>query len=262
MNHLLPVALVLFALTLPCHAQAIDVNQPNAPTCMSGTWQDDLAQSFQPTTTNCAGAGFFMTAGIGGTDDIEIKLYDALPNMGGAILASGNALGNPGAWVEVFWPAVSVVPGQTYYLVVGANFGSMCLAGDTNNPYPGGICYANSPFQAWPNYDYTFHTWTQDRPILSTNGSCPLVTIDVSFGTPSGQLALITSANYGFFVIPGGSCAGSTLQLANPTLRAVKSLDSLGSLQLQVNLPAGACGSLLLEALDLGSCRASDVVPL
>jgi|FLOH01.1.fsa_nt_gi hypothetical protein len=254
--------LVLAVTCAPLVAQSIDVNQSIASDLIAGTWQDDLAQSFKPIAANCAGAGFYMWPGIGGLDDIEVKLYDALPNAGGVILASGNAMGNAGAWVEIFWPPVAVTPGTTYYLVLGANNGSMALAGSINNPYPDGNVFANPVYQAWPQFDYAFHTWTQN-PTLAINGVCPNVTIDVAHGTPFGQVALLSSPTIGSFIIPSGfPCAGTMLNLSNPTLRMVRALDANGVLVLPFQVPAGACGRLYVQALDLSSCTPSNLAAL
>src|SRR5690606_12723144 len=69
------------------HGQnVIDQNQPNAPDYMAGFAQGDLAQSFQPGAGNVSGAGIFLQAGVGSTDNVTISLYDALPNAGGNLL--------------------------------------------------------------------------------------------------------------------------------------------------------------------------------
>jgi hypothetical protein len=246
----------------PLSAQSIDVAQHNGSEQIAGMWQDDLAQSFIPTTSNCAGVGFLTWPGVGGLDDIEVKLYDKLPNRGGVILAKGNALGNAGVWVDVFWTPVPVTPGVTYYIVVAANNGSMILAGSINNPYADGMAFANSPYQAWPQFDYAFHTWTQN-PTLQVSGACPNLTIDVAFGSSSGKIAFITSPTLGSYQIPNGSpCAGTWLYLAVPTLRMVRVLKPDGSLTLPVTVPAGACGQLYLQALDIDSCTVTNVAAL
>lgn len=73
---------------------------------MAGYSQADLAQSFKPSFDNVAGCGIFLRTGTGVAEAISIELWDALPNQGGTLLADGDALGNPGTWVDVFWPAL------------------------------------------------------------------------------------------------------------------------------------------------------------
>lgn len=142
------------------HGQnVIDQNQPNAPDYMAGFAQGDLAQSFQPGAGNVSGAGIFLQAGVGSTDNVTISLYDALPNAGGNLLASGSAVGTQGTWLDVYWSPVTVTPDTTYYLVFTGNT-TLGVAGDIGNPYSRGHTYANSGFTPFSNFDYTFRTYT------------------------------------------------------------------------------------------------------
>ena len=255
--------LLVAALVSPLAAQTIDVDQPSNTTCMAGFWQDDLAQSFKPNASSCSGAGLFMRTGIGGAENVTISLYDGLPTAGGTQLATGTVLGNPGTWVDVFWPAVPVTPGTEYFIVFSSDLRSMCVAGDTSNPYPGGITYANAGFGAFPSFDYTFRTYTGGGLDLAINGLCPNVSIDISGGTAFGQVAIASGPAAGSFTIPVGAlCGGTQLGLSSPTLRTIQTLDSTGSLSLPVLLPAGVCGAMLLQAVDLGSCSPSNTVGL
>ena len=131
-------------LTIPVLAQdtcTIDVNQPLHNTCLARFDLDDLAQSFRPTVNICNGAGILLDPNSGNPGTIKIGLWDGLPNAGGSQLASGSALGTPGVWIDVFWPDVTVVPGDQYFLVFTADSDAqgMCIAGDTSNPYLDGI---------------------------------------------------------------------------------------------------------------------------
>jgi len=261
MKHLL-LPLVAAALAVPLAAQTIDVDQPGNNACMAGFWQADLAQSFKPNANSCSGAGLFMSVGIGGAEDVTISLYDALPNAGGTQLATGTVLGSPGTYADVFWPSVAVTPGTTYYIVFTSNLQAMCVAGDTNNPYPDGQVFANAGYGAFPSFDYTFRTWTGGGLNLAVSGACPSVTLGVTGGTAFGAVAIASSPNTGSFVIPGGSCGGTVLGLGNPTLRTIQVMDANGSLTLAVNIPAGACGNVFLQAVDLGACTASNVEAL
>ncbi len=137
----------------------LDQYQPSGPDWIAGFDQPDLAQSFQPAAASMGGAGILLEPGIGTTDNVIISLWDDLPNAGGAMLATGSALGTQGTWVDVTWPSVSVTPGATYYLVFTGNT-TLGISGDIADPYPYGYAYANADFYPWPTYDYAFRTWT------------------------------------------------------------------------------------------------------
>jgi hypothetical protein len=263
MKHLL-APLALAALTAPLAAQTIDVNQPSATVYMAGFGQPDLAQSFIPNVANCSGAGIYSQPGIGSPEDITIELWDALPNAGGNLLASGTTAGTPGTWVDVFWSAVPVTAGNTYYLVFTSNFNSMGIAGDTANPYAGGQVYANAGFGSFPTYDYTFRTYYGNLgPTLTVTGTCPSYTFNVSNATPFGAVALLTGPNAASVVVGGtGPCAGTTLGVSPPNIRGIFGADASGSLSLTLTLPAGACGTLFLQAVDVGACAPSNVEAL
>ncbi len=119
--------------------------------------QVDIAQSFKPGHGNLAGAGIWLHV-YGSTDNVVISLWDALPDEGGAMLATGSAMGTAGNWVNVFWDPVPVTIGTTYFLVFTGNE-TLGIKGQTDNPYPHGQCYANPGFGSFPEFDYAFHTY-------------------------------------------------------------------------------------------------------
>lgn len=133
----------------------IDQNQPSGTAYIAAFSQGDLAQSFVQTHNNISGAGILLQA-TGSTGNVTIQLWTGLPNAGGTMVTSASASGTPGQWVDVFWDDVDVTP-ITYYLVFLD--GTMGIAGSTTNPYPNGMCYANTGFQAWPGFDYAFRTY-------------------------------------------------------------------------------------------------------
>ncbi len=154
------VGAVAFA-GLGAYAQVIDQNQPSNPNYMAAFSQTDLAQSFQQANNNIDGAGIFTQANVGGGDTITISLYDALPNAGGNLLTSGSVSNTTaGAWYDVFWSPVSVTPNTTYFLVFTSDTNTEGIAGDVNNPYSRGQVYANAGYGSFPNFDYTFRTYT------------------------------------------------------------------------------------------------------
>lgn len=91
---------------------------------------------------------------------MTIQLWTNLPNAGGTMLAEASATGTAGNWVDVFWNFVVVTPATTYYLVFTGNT-TLGIAGDTNNPYPYGMVYANAGYTPFANFDYTFRTYYQ-----------------------------------------------------------------------------------------------------
>ena len=106
----------------------------------------DLAQSFQTPNSNVAGAGVRLHPGIvfqsqvifQGSGSVEISLYDALPNAGGNLLATGSASGSSNEWLDVFWTPVAVAPNTDLFLVfVGTvTSGEPAYAFNDGNPYP------------------------------------------------------------------------------------------------------------------------------
>jgi hypothetical protein len=141
----------------------LDQNQPNANVYMAAFSQTDLAQSFQQSADNIAGAGIYLWL-YGNPGNVTISLWDALPNAGGEMLASATDTGTPDSWFDVYWDPVDVTPGETYYLVFTDDNTGMGIAGDTNNPYPYGHVFANPGYQPFPQYDYTFRTWAIPAP--------------------------------------------------------------------------------------------------
>jgi hypothetical protein len=99
---------------------------------------------------------------------------------------------------------------------------------------------------------------------LAIVGTCPSISLDISGVVPNGQVAILYSFGTGAFTIPAGyACAGTTLGLdTSVTLGTVQAANLAGTLSWPTTIPAGACGSVYLQALDLTSCGLSDVVLL
>ncbi len=76
------------------------------------------------------------------------------------MLATGTTTTTGDVWTDVFWdPVVTVTPGNTYFITIEGTV-TECIAGSTNNPYPDGEVYANAGYQQFPNFDYTFRTYS------------------------------------------------------------------------------------------------------
>jgi hypothetical protein len=148
----------------------IDQQQTDASVYMAGFSQGDLAQSFQQSQSNVAGAGIFLESGVGWTDNVTIGLWDNLPNAGGSLLGSASAMGTQGTWVDVFWSPATVTPGNTLFLVFSGNT-SLGIAGSIANPYPYGQVYANPGYGSFPNFDYAFRTYYENGPVVPLPGA-------------------------------------------------------------------------------------------
>lgn len=140
----------------------VDQSSLTNPVCMAIFNQTDLAQSFIPSLPFSCGATIELSSGIGSPGAVTIELWDALPNAGGNLLATGtDPAAVPGGFAVVNWANVAVTPGNTYFLVFTADAAGqgMCIAGDTANPYPFGNVFANPGYNPFPGFDYTFESF-------------------------------------------------------------------------------------------------------
>ena len=253
MKNLTLLCVLTFCGTATASAQVIDVDQPSTNTVMAAYNQPDLAQSFVPTMTNCAGAGVLHTAGWGSGGAFTAQLWTALPNAGGTMLASASTAASPGSWTDVYWPGVAVTPGTTYFMVYLCTDPSMAIDGDTNNPYAGGQVYANAGFGGFANYDYTFRTWSDSGPSYSIAGLAGggSATLTVSSATPGGGVLIgysLTGA--GPTPTPFGMVDMSAPISTLPTLIA----DAAGVASLTTGVPGRASGfTLYTQGADLTS---------
>jgi hypothetical protein len=158
-------------------ALVIDQNAPTNNSYMAAFNQSDLAQSFQQSVGNIAGAGIFLQSGIGNSDTVTISLYDMLPNNGGSLLATGSGVGTSGSWFDVFWNEVTISAETTYFLVFTSANDTLGIAGDVNNGYSRGQVYANSGFGSFSTYDYTFRTYADNEQNVPEPGSLALISL-------------------------------------------------------------------------------------
>jgi len=145
-----------------CGNPVIEVNQDVEDACMATVDQTGLAQSYVPLEDQSAGAGIKFTTASTGLD-VELSLWDGLPNAGGTMLASGITQTDGTFWADVFWdPVMNVTVGNTYYIVIDGDVTLPCVAGSINDPYPGGNVFANAGYTPFPAFDYTFRTYSCD----------------------------------------------------------------------------------------------------
>lgn len=96
---------------------------------------------------------------------------------------------------------------------------------------------------------------------LAKAGSCPgATTLSTSNGTAGGAVAILYG-NAGSSTKPSGTCAGTTVNIANPTLGAIIVANGSGAASLSFNAPAGACGKTV-QAVDISTCGVSNAVTL
>lgn len=163
-------AAILFATAVPAlavSANVIDQESSERNARMATFGQSGLAQSFKQLADNVSGAGIYLLADPEESANVTIELWSKLPNQGGSLLAGGSAPGVGQGWVDVFWTPVTVTPDITYFLVFSGP-AAVALAGSTLNPYPDGQTFANSGFESFPSFDYTFRTFAAAVPEPAT----------------------------------------------------------------------------------------------
>ncbi|MFA7448830.1 MAG: T9SS type A sorting domain-containing protein [Weeksellaceae bacterium] len=144
-----------------CTTPILEVNQDIDNTCMANFSQGGLAQSYTAQESEAAGAGIKFRDSSTGLD-VTLSLWDGLPNAGGVMLATKTTQTDGTEWADVYWDSVvSVTVGDTYFIVIDGDMSLPCVAGALNNPYSGGMAHAND-YGPFPDYDYTFRTYSCD----------------------------------------------------------------------------------------------------
>lgn len=97
---------------------------------------------------------------------------------------------------------------------------------------------------------------------LTVAGSCPgEVTLELAGAEPFGSVALVSAAAPGQTSLPGGPCAGITLDLDSPSLLGSAGADAEGRLMLTGEAAADLCGHFV-QAVDAATCGTSSFVQL
>jgi len=97
---------------------------------------------------------------------------------------------------------------------------------------------------------------------LSVEGECPgVITVDLDGATLFGDVTFARALAPGSSVLPGGGCAGATLDLEAPTRLGTVTADSEGRVQFSREVSAGLCGALI-QAIDTSTCGISSFVAL
>jgi hypothetical protein len=215
----------------------LEINQSVNATCLANFSQVDLAQSFTAVGTTSCGAGLSFTTNT--TSSVTISLWDNLPNAGGVQLAIATAAGTGTNEIDVTWPTVSLTPGNIYFLVFTSSDFGLCAGGDTGNSYAGGNAFANTGFGSFPNFDFTFRTFScgsaeEFIPLLEINQS-----VNATCLANFSQVDLAQS-----FTAIGTTSCGAGLSFTTNTTSSVtislwSNLPNAGGVQLAIATAAG-----------------------
>jgi len=124
-----------------------------------------------------------------------------------------------------------------------------------------GSGFSGSTFQVRDWNGTIYYDAGPSGPSLSVTGACPgTVTFDIAGATPFAGVAL-AYGGAGSFTIPGGSCGGTVVDIASPTLATILGADAAGSVTFSAVIPAGACG-LTVQAVDLSACAPTNTIVL
>ena len=121
-------------------------------------------------------------------------------------------------------------------------------------------------------YDATFDNWSGSLgplgPALAVSGTCGQAgsAVVMSGANPGTAVALVYGFTAGSFAIPpaAGACLGTLLGMNAPTLALIGIADAGGAYSFQQGgrIPPAACGTVLVQALDVATCTPSNVLAL
>ena len=157
----------------PARAATVAVDQNNASVggnfCYIST-RNLCGQSFTQTGDTLAGAGIFLgSLFLNLRQAVTLSVFSSYGSTPRGLLASGTQVTGSAGWVDVFWDAIKVTPGQTYYLVASnASLFSPTATYSIGNSYAGGnTLYAGST-RNYRNYDLTFRTFAGVPQVIET----------------------------------------------------------------------------------------------
>jgi PEP-CTERM motif len=167
--------LAILLLTGAARMEAQTLDQSNVgPSGLFGSAFQWQGQTFRPTANTVAGGGFNLSAQFTTSGTLSIQLWDQLAsNPGATMIASGSTAfsiaGGTEAMFDVFWSAVTVNPGQEYFLAVNAGTSDINTTFSLNT-YASGQGYYNfdltdprSPYTCCgPTYDLGFEEYSSN----------------------------------------------------------------------------------------------------
>ncbi len=93
---------------------------------------------------------------------------------------------------------------------------------------------------------------------LTNSGACPgVVTLSVSNATPGGRVGFAYGRDPGLTPVP--NCPGLVVDLNAARLAGVATADANGNASLSGTVVEPLCGSVLAQAVDVATCRKSNV---
>jgi len=97
--------------------------------------------------------------------------------------------------------------------------------------------------------------------VLTSTGACPgIITLTATGATPGARVGFA----YGFTPgsTPVGPCPGLSVDIAGAALAGVATADVFGTASISGFVPAGACGSVLAQAVEVPLCTKSNRVTI
>ncbi|PCJ52089.1 MAG: hypothetical protein COA70_13025 [Planctomycetota bacterium] len=200
-------------------------------------WQTSTVTSISPTTG--ASITTWSTAAVGGTRPAGV----AFDQANDQVIVGGRDQS-----------AIFVIDAAT-----GALVRSFAAVDGSNNPQGLADSSSGNVWQTSWNSGTVFELDLDNGGglVLTVSGPCPgLVSVSVTGATANGGVA-VAFGNAGSFTIPGGICAGVSLDISSPTLGGIFNADGSGNLSLSRTLGAGLCG-LTIQVVDLSTCTVSN----
>ena len=120
------VALLITPIVATTPAQTLDQSNQGAsvPFSYADYW---VGQTFRPAASNSVGAGYSLNTARGQAQNgtIFAQLWSDIPSNPGAVFLAGGStpyslVAYTSSFFDVFWPTVSVTPGNTYFLAFQA----------------------------------------------------------------------------------------------------------------------------------------------
>jgi hypothetical protein len=230
------------------------------------TWQVEVACG---TAGNLEGFELYLQGAAGATLDLDVKVGSgwnvSAPVWSGTLTTAGT-----GGWEHFFVDTsasnIALSVGSLFVIemagITGVGIQGQYNAPPATPPYPEEL-YLNGPgCFADCGWRIGFVTWMEQAgPTLSKTGTCPgPVSLTVTDATPRGPVALL----YGFpgsYTRGGGSCAGLTIGISQPTLAGIFNANVNGIASISFNSPPGLCGRSVI-GIDLRSCTATNIITL
>lgn len=249
-------------------------------TSMTGNYADSI-MSMDFTINGFGGDNVGMIAGLNPAtwSGVHVKLQD---NDGdglfdrvffNAAFNAGNWNGSS-LWFDLLTPVASGTmtlsfssAGDTADLTITSTGGSESFAGSGILSFPFPI--TGNQFGIGGMGDSWIDNWNctvgPQGPALAVGGTCGVAgsSVELTGATPNGLVVLV-SGTAGSYVHVGAQCNGLPLGVTIPTIEAQVSADANGDYSFSRNglIPAGACGVITVQAVDVSTCVATAALAL